>query len=289
MPKNSELHQKYVTILGIKILSTTGQSLLGRIHEKIVKKEKFYIVTPNPELVLASIKNNKLKIALNSADFSVPDGIGLSQAAKFLTFGATNPLITFFQGLHVGLMTIFDKKYVTDYLPVHKGREVFNDLINLASKKGYAIYLLGGMGNEALITASVLKQKYPELKIFSAKGPELNGQGVAVSEVDKRLHLDVLRDINIQKPDLLFVAFGNPKQELWISRNIGKLKIRGAMTVGGTLRYVSGLTPLPPIWMEGWGEWFWRLLTEPYRIKRIFNAAIIFPIKVFWSKLQSSS
>ena len=94
--------------------------------------------------------------------------------------------------------------------------------------------------------------------------------------------------INKFMPHLLFVAFNNPKQEIWIRRNLPKLKVKGAMAVGGTFRYNAGLSELPPNWMESLGlEWAWRLITEPYRLKRIVNAVVVFPYKVFLYKVKS--
>jgi N-acetylglucosaminyldiphosphoundecaprenol N-acetyl-beta-D-mannosaminyltransferase len=97
----------------------------------------------------------------------------------------------------------------------------------------------------------------------------------------------VVRQINTFKPQLLFVAFGNPKQEIWIHNNLPKLNVGGAMAVGGAFRYVAGISKLPPKWMAACGlEWLWRLITEPKRISRILNAVIVFPLKIILYKLS---
>lgn len=109
----------------------------------------------------------------------------------------------------------------------------------------------------------------------------------AITEVDKKIEKDVIDKINKFNPDLLFVAFGNPKQEIWIYDNLLKLNIGGAMAVGGSLRYLAGLSSLPPVWMEKVGlEWLWRLVTEPFRLPRIWNAVVVFPWKVFLYKIS---
>src|SRR3990170_2547691 len=96
--------RKIVNILGINVDSTTKDEVLASVKEKVSynsiagnRNTKFYIVTPNPELVLASTKNSLLKSALNGADYAVPDGIGLAQAAKFSSFRTRNIVFTFFQ------------------------------------------------------------------------------------------------------------------------------------------------------------------------------------------------
>jgi N-acetylglucosaminyldiphosphoundecaprenol N-acetyl-beta-D-mannosaminyltransferase len=83
------------------------------------------------------------------------------------------------------------------------------------------------------------------------------------------------------------VAFGNPKQEIWLYKNLAKLRVGGAMAVGGTFRYIAGMSKLPPKWMEKIGlEWLWRLFTEPRRLGRVFRAVVVFSIKVSLYKLR---
>lgn len=167
-------------------------------------------------------------------------------------------------------------KFAIPDLKIIKGRELFLDLISLANKEGWRVFFLGGMDDEAALAASRLKIKNLKLKIETAGGPD----------VSVNLSKDIVDKINKFKPHLLFVAFGNPKQEIWIHENLSKLNVIGMMAVGGTFRYLAGLSKLPPEWMEQSGlEWLYRLITEPYRFKRIWNAVVVFPWKLFWSKL----
>jgi len=279
--------RKIVDILGIDMDSTELVEVLAGVEEKISDSCKFYIVTPNPELVLSATKNPALKQAMNSADFAIPDGIGLAQAAKFLSLPAPRNFparlfTTFFQGLAVGFSTFFSQKWLTDYLEITKGRELFLDLVKLAHKKDWRMFFLGGLDNEAELSAKKLGARF-------AKGPKLDNNANPISEVDTKLYIDIVKKINSFRPHLLFVAFGNPKQEIWIYKNLSKLSIDGVMAVGGSFRYVAGLSKLPPKWMEGLGlEWVWRLITEPSRIRRIFNAWPIFPLKVWMYKLSQT-
>jgi N-acetylglucosaminyldiphosphoundecaprenol N-acetyl-beta-D-mannosaminyltransferase len=249
MKNSNETSQNYVNILGIKVLSTTLSHLLAGVRENIAHNKQFFIVTPNPEIILASTKNILLKEALNSADFSIPDGVGLSYASKFL-FGKS--------------------------LNIIPGRKLFKKLIELANKKGWKVFFLGGLGREAEVSKEKLKINYKNLKIETFTGPKL----------DESFQKEAVARINKFEPQLLFVALGHPKQEIWIHKNLKSLNVGGAMAVGGTFRYIAGITPLPPKWMENLGlEWFWRLVTEPRRIGRIFNAFPTFPLRVFWFKI----
>lgn len=271
MKKNTEKIEqkgrKIGQILGINIASTTLSEVLTGVEQNISssiklgsRDKQFSILTPNPELVLSSTQDLRLKEALNSADFSVPDGVGLAYAYKFL-FGKS--------------------------LNIIPGRKLFDELIKLAGKKGWKVFLLGGLNNEAELAAKQLTINNPQLAIETSKGPKLNKEGEPETEINIKLQKDAIDKINKFSPDLLFVAFGNPKQEIWIHKNLSKLNVRGAMAVGGTFRYVAGLSALPPKWMEKAGlEWVFRLVTEPFRLGRILNAVITFPLKVFQYKIS---
>lgn len=252
--KTVQKDQKVGQIMGVKIDSTSMGSVLTRVEENISDNIRFNIVTPNPELVLMAQKNNLLKNALNSATLSIPDGMGL--------------------------------KLAIPNLQIIKGRELFIELIKLAAKKNWKVFLLGGLGDEAGMAANKLIQRYGDIKIQSEKGPKLNESAEPVTEVDIKLEEEAIERINTFKPHLLFVAFGNPKQEIWVMKNAKKLNAKCVMAVGGAIRYAAGISSLPPKWMASVGlEWLWRVFTEPHRITRIFNAVILFPLKLFLYKL----
>lgn len=237
---------KQVKILGVRVDSSPKDRLLEIIEQKMSDSHKFYIVTPNPELILGSTKNSALKQIMNRADFSIPDGVGL--------------------------------KIAEPGLKIIKGRDFFLDLVSLAARKNWRVFLLGGLGDEAKIASEKLKSKYKKLKITWAGG----------SEITTNLSKDIVDKINKFAPGLIFVAFGNPKQEIFMYENIRKLNVRGMMGVGGAFRYVAGLSKLPPKWMEKMGlEWLYRLITEPFRFIRILNAVVVFPLKIWVSKLKS--
>lgn len=284
MKNNNKKSQDYVNILEIKVLSTTLSRLLTGVRENIAHNRKFSIVTPNPEIILASTGNVLLKEALNSADFSVSDAIGLSQAAKYLSLDAPSNIIirlfvVFLQGLVVGAATFFDRDWLTKDLKPIKGRVLFEKLIELANKKGWKVFFLGGLGKEAEISKEKLEINYKNLKIETFTGPKL----------DESFQKEAVARINRFEPQLLFVALGHPKQEIWIYKNLKSLNVGGAMAVGGTFRYIAGMSHLPPKWMANSGlEWLYRFITEPWRIKRIFNAFPIFPLRIFWFKVTGS-
>lgn len=250
-----EKGRKIGNILGVNVNSTQKNKVLVNIRDLLARKRKFYIVTPNPEIILKAQEDKNLMSALNRATISIPDGVGL--------------------------------KLADPSLKIIKGRDLFMSLISLANKKGWRVFLLGGKGEEAQTTAEKLKLSYKKIKLEYASGPILDNEAKPVLESDIVIQNDVVDRINNFQPRLLFVAFGAPKQEKWICKWLPKLNIGGAMTVGGTFRYLAGYFPLPPKWLEKSGlEWLWRLLTEPKRIKRIINAVVVFPFKVWLNKIN---
>lgn len=294
--KYPKVERKHGEILGIKISITPRQEVLEYVNSRLDSKEKFYIVTPNPENLLLATKDWLLQKAIRKSDFSVPDGIGLAQAFKFLEMkdykgNFFRPFIIFGQGIFVGLATIFNKEYLTNSLPITKGRELFLDIIKIANERSLRVYLFGGENGEQEQAIEVLKKKYPNVTFKTHREfPQYNKNGQPVSESYRKMHKSILGSIKLFDPDLIFVAMNTPKQEKWIFRNLYRfLNVTGAMTVGGTYNYVAGNMKLPPKWMEKLGlEWTYRLVQEPWRLKRIINAVIVFPWKVFMWKLNPS-
>ena len=143
----------------------------------------------------------------------------------------------------------------------------------LAEQTDKSIFLLGGRNGAAEKTANVLKTTFPNLKISGYLEDQSQWQNCA----------------EIFKADILFVAIGAPKQEVWIYDNLPKLRnIKIAVGVGGAFDFISGKIPRAPKLLREIGlEWMWRLMMEPKkRFWRVFNAVIIFPVKVFMEKIS---
>jgi N-acetylglucosaminyldiphosphoundecaprenol N-acetyl-beta-D-mannosaminyltransferase len=97
---------------------------------------------------------------------------------------------------------------------------------------------------------------------------------------------EVIQEINQVKPKIILVALGSPKQEEWISDNLGKTpSVKLAIGVGGAFDFISGRIHRAPRFLRSMGlEWSWRLIRQPWRIKRVFNAVMVFPWLIFRSK-----
>lgn len=133
------------------------------------------------------------------------------------------------------------------------GVDLMESLCKMAQKNGYTIGLIGGGPGVAVKTAECLRKKHPGLRIVLAQ-----------EEWPHKL---------LKSPklliDLLFVAFGAPKQEKWISENLPELPVKVAMGVGGAFDYLSGQIRRAPKWVQNLGlEWLYRLIRQPWRLRR---------------------
>lgn len=298
--------QKYDQILGIRVSSTQKLKVLSSVRSSIAKWDKkrgvgqaALIVTPNPEMVNRALRDKNFAKILNSADFSLPDGVGLVAAHRFAKSKAPKipvirPIVLFINGMRVGHSILFDKEWLFQDLEVIKGRVFFMDLIKLANKKGWKVFLLGG-GGVAHEMKESLERSFKKIRIKAEEGPRLTESGNAINEKENKKEKEIVEKINKYEPHILFVGFSPPKQEKWLNRWLPKLKVGMAMTVGGSFDYMSGRVDLPPKWMDDFGlEWLWRLIKRPTdkfapspfkRIKRVLTAFPIFPLRVFWFKL----
>ncbi|MBI2055116.1 MAG: WecB/TagA/CpsF family glycosyltransferase [Candidatus Sungbacteria bacterium] len=171
---------------------------------------------------------------------------------------------------------------------------VFEQLTGEAAKHNWRVMLVGGQGGVAQKAAEHFVQRASQqgnkLTICAETGPWLDKTGEPTSQHEARVEQATIGKINKFKPHLLFVAFGLPKQEIWLSKHMNRLNVRVAMVVGGSFDYAAGNVPIPPEGVSRAGfEWLWRLLTQPWRAKRIATALLVFPWLVFLSKLHQKT
>ena len=210
-------------LLGVGFTIATEKEVLEYIITGLEKKaEKYYIVTPNPEILVIANKNKNYKTVLNEAKLALPDGVGVTIASKLLGKGL--------------------KRRIT-------GVDLVEMLCMEGAKKPITIGFLGSRPGVADKTAECLQKKYPGLKVIFAKEEWNEGSSKQI--------------------DILFVAFGSPKQELWIAENLSKLPVKVVIGVGGSFDFISGRVKRAPAWIRKAGfEWLYRLINEPWRIKR---------------------
>jgi len=299
MVKNTtKIDRKIAYLFKIRLDSTSKAKVLRYISEnsrrfgnKDKRQEKYLIVTPNPEIVLKCLEDNRLKSVINGATISIPDGIGLIQAFKFLSLPKINnhiirPFVYFFQGFYVGISTFCKRQWLEKDLQVIHGRILFEEIIRLANKKGLRLAFLGGGQEVAQKSSQNIAKSYKKVKILALTGPILDEDAHPVDSKQKDIEAKAIAKINAFGPHILFLGFGAPKQEKWADKWINRLNVGGIMVVGGVFDYYASKVKIPPKWIsERELEWFWRLLTQKGRLKRVLMAFPVFPLKVFKFKL----
>lgn len=142
------------------------------------------------------------------------------------------------------------------------GADMVPALAEKAAAEGKSIYLFGGQGNSAKQTAEILKARHPKLRIAGYSAPFID------MEDDIENRIEIAR-INITEPDILLIALGNPKQEVWFDRYNKYIKAAVSMGIGGTFEFISGKTSRAPQWMQKAGvEWMYRMTQDPKRLIR---------------------
>mgnify|MGYP001565851680 CR=1 FL=1 len=236
-------------ILGVRIDDVSIDEAIKRVEHWIWNPGKHYIVTPNPEFIVAAQKDELFRKILNNADLAIPDGKGLKLSGKVKN--------TF------------------------SGTDFMGKLVALAAEEGFVVGFLGGRGEVAKKCAECLLQKYPGLKVaFAESGGDVDDDGNVIARSPDSIGAtwqSTTEDPSSAKGglrmtrgvDILFVAFGHIKQEKWIRSNLRYIPVKLAMGVGGAFDYLSGTLPRAPEWMRKLGlEWLFRLVIQPWRIKR---------------------
>jgi N-acetylglucosaminyldiphosphoundecaprenol N-acetyl-beta-D-mannosaminyltransferase len=194
-----------------------------------------YVITSNAQHIVLLEKERSLQEIYDHADLVIPDGISLLIAARL--YGRSL------------------QQRVT-------GVDIFKTLCGLAAKNDLHVFLLGGRPGSADLAADVLRRAYPGLKC----GTYCPVLGFEQSAEALKEAADA---ITAAQPDILFVAFGAPKQEYWIYEHGLQLSVPVCIGVGGSFEIVGGVVPRAPLWAQNIGcEWLYRLCREPRRMWR---------------------
>lgn len=238
-----------LNILGVSITPDKSSTILEYVMDHIYHgKKKFFIVTPNPEIIVYAQKHLAYRDKLNYADIALADGVGVLLAGRILE------------------LTIHERTTGVDFI---------EKLCETSREKPISMGFLGGRSNVAELTAECLRQKYPWINVVFT-GQEWDEEGFKIKDLrlksdnkDEKILNPKSSILNPPQIDILFVAYGFPKQEEWIYDNLAKLPVKAAMGVGGAFDYLSGSVPRAPKLMRKLGfEWLYRLIIQPWRLRR---------------------
>ncbi len=222
-----------VAVLGIPIDNVTVDEVLSRVDAWIAEGGFHQLATANTDFLINAVHDHELGEILRRCDMVVADGMPLVWTSRML--GA--PL----NGRVTGV----------DLVPRIAG---------LAAARGYRIFLLGGSSESLAGAAAALEAEAPGVNIVGKLSPPR-------ASLENMDHAFMLEAIAEARPDILLVAFGNPKQEKWISMHRHRLQVPVAIGVGGTFDFLAGTVARAPRWMQRSGlEWLYRTLQEPKRL-----------------------
>jgi len=245
---------KRIPILGVNVDFLSMAETITKIKDFLKQDRGQHIITFNPEMAVRAQKDKEFKEIINKAALVLPDGIGLVWAGRLSKRKNEKKIIKL--------------QRITGVDLVYKMAEVLKE-------KG-RFFLFGSEEEVAHKTGKKLTALYPEIKI--------SGTASGYNYTDK----DIIKKINKTKANILFVTLGSPKQEKWIAKNLSEMPfVKIAIGVGGAFDFISNKTKRAPLWVRTYGlEWFWRLLRQPWRLKRIYAAIIIFPYLIIKDKLR---
>jgi len=238
--------QNKINILGINIDNISKNDLKDSISSLLNSSSFQYIVTPNPEIILKAITDEEYFYIINNASLAPADGIGLKFAA--LVTGNIIPRIT--------------------------GVEITDELLNICNhlqKKVLIVNWKDGLSSDIDIQTA-LNKKYQDLNFFVHSMPR---------ERDNWKSILNQTEILKYEPDVVFCLFGAPYQEKFIYHIAKKIpNVKLAIGVGGAFDFFTNkIKRAPGIFRIIGLEWLWRLIKQPKRWKRIYNAVVVFPFK----------
>ncbi|OAV38812.1 WecB/TagA/CpsF family glycosyltransferase [Clostridium saccharobutylicum] len=226
----------FTKILDFKVFNEDKDSLINYIE----KLSKVNIISGNPEVLFNGLNNPKLKQNFNDKNsVIIPDGVGTVLASKLLNSPVKEKIA---------------------------GIDVVKEIFIKANQEGKSIYLLGS--REEVLTKCVknIETEFPNLKIVGSH----NGF------FDLNNCENIIQEIKLSEPWAIFVAMGSPRQEIFIEKIMPIVNTKVFMGVGGVFDIFAGELKRAPKWMISLGlEWLYRVIKEPFRIKRLISLAVI--------------
>ncbi|WP_157369422.1 WecB/TagA/CpsF family glycosyltransferase [Zavarzinella formosa] len=246
--------EKPIRVWGLPLAPYTYEQTLDRVGELIAAGKPSFFITANLNYAMVSDDNPRLQSINEQAAFIVADGMPLVWWSRL------------------------GKRRLPERVA---GSDLIYGLCERATKHGHRLFLLGAAPGIADKAAENLRSRYPGIQIVGVECPPFR----ALTDAEKQEQEDRIR---AAKPDLLFLAFGQPKGEFWMVDHLEKLGVPVMVQVGATLDFVAGKVRRSPKWMQKTGtEWIYRMAQEPRRLAGRYWSNIVFLLKaVFASRFR---
>lgn len=239
-------------LISINISKGLYQDFINEILNLSAKRQSSYVCVANVHMCIEAYHNSSFADVVNNADIVTPDG-------KPLVFG-----IKWLDGIEQARVA---------------GPDLMPSLLAEAQQKELKVFFYGATPDVLNLLVTFCKQKYPDLSIAGAISPPFR----TLTYEEENEHIN---RINSSEANLVFVALGCPKQEIWMHRMKGKINAV-MLGVGGAFPMLVGVEKRAPLWMQKNGlEWFYRLMQDPKRLfKRYFVTNSWFVYLLFKEKI----
>jgi N-acetylglucosaminyldiphosphoundecaprenol N-acetyl-beta-D-mannosaminyltransferase len=225
----------------------TFEQALDRVEALIKAGVPAYFITANLHYAMLTARDRRLAEVNEKAAFLLADGMPLVWASRWRP------------------RRLPERVAGSDLVPVLCGR---------AALRQYRVFLLGGPPGVAEEAARKLCERYPGLQVVGTECPPFR-------ELSEQEQADLQNRIRAARPDLLFVAFGQPKGELWLAGHCPALGVPACVQVGATLDFIAGRVRRAPRWIQRLGlEWVYRLSGEPGRLAGRYARNFLFALKM---------
>lgn len=219
-------------VLGLPVDALTMAEAVGRVEGAVASRRPLHVITMNAEMAIRGLDDAPLAGVIRRAGLVTADGAGVVWALRRL--GVRTPKVA-----GVALVAAIAEK---------------------AAEAGWRVGFYGAAPGVAEEAARALAARYPGLRV----GPVVHGY------VEAEAMPELLNEWRRDPPEILFVALGVPRQELWIAEHQAGLGVSVAMGVGGTFDVLAGrVRRAPEIWQKMQLEWLYRLVQEPWRFSRM--------------------
>ena len=231
---------KVTNILGIGVDNITRAQAVVKVMEMIKSGGVFHVMALNPYKIMRFKSNADLRLICSSADMRLPSGAGLRWAAKRL------------------------KRPIRERIPL---LSFMMDLIRIAEIKEFSIFMVGGKPEVVERAFFNIRKSFPKIRIVGRHGGYFN------AEREK----SVIEAMRKSQANIVFVGLGFPKEDRWIHRFKSEFRNTVFISVGGCIDIISGeIKKAPAFFMERGLEWFYRIITRPWRIGRLFLTILFF-------------
>ncbi len=238
-----------LVILGVPFHNVTNDQAVAWCVRHVKAGMPGYVTTPNLDFVMQAQSDPELYRILAHSDLVIADGMPI----------------------------VWLSRYVGPPLPERvAGSDLVVRLAEAAAGNGMSIFNLGGAPGVPEKAGEVLCGRFPGLKLAGAYSPPK-------ADLLAMDHAAILQRLEEARPDILYVAFGGPKQEKWITMHLREWKVPLALGIGGSLDFLAGAQIRAPRWMQKTGtEWIWRFGTNPRRLWKRYGTNIVFLLRAGW-------